>query len=112
MTVRHQAQHVLGRSSLLYASTSIAVRFPLRSFLARVSLRSCREIKVLAFPGREAQLNTDTDLVDLELGDFDVAGVDADGAGLARDLFAVEALDVDDIAFSVASNNLALSAST
>lgn len=50
-----------------------------------------------------------TVLVELELGDDDVGGVDAQRNGLARDLLAGDALDVDDVLQAVHGSDLALS---
>ena len=47
-------------------------------------------------------------LVELELGDDDVAGVDAEGHALARGLLARHALDVDDVFETVHRGDLAL----
>ena len=47
-------------------------------------------------------------LVELELGDDDVAGVDAEGHALARRLLARHALDVDDVFEAVHRRDLAL----
>lgn len=49
-------------------------------------------------------------LVELELGNDDVGGVDAEGYGLARGLVAGDALDVDDIFQTVDGGDLALGA--
>ena len=49
-------------------------------------------------------------LVELELGDDDVGGVDAEGYGLARGLVAGDALDVDDVFETVDGGDLALGA--
>lgn len=49
-------------------------------------------------------------LVELELGDDDVGGVDAEGNGLARGLVAGDALDVDDVFETVDGGDLALGA--
>lgn len=51
-----------------------------------------------------------TVLVELELGDDDVGGVDAQGDGLARGLVAGDALDVDDVLEAVDGGDLALGA--
>lgn len=47
-------------------------------------------------------------LVELELGDDDVGGVDAEGHALAGDLVASDALDVDDIFETIDGGDLAL----
>lgn len=49
-------------------------------------------------------------LVELELGDDDLGGVDADGNGLAVGLLAVDALNVDDVLEAVDGGDLALAA--
>ncbi len=49
-------------------------------------------------------------LVELELGDDDVGGVDAEGHGLARGLVAGDALDVDDVFETIDGGDLALGA--
>lgn len=49
-----------------------------------------------------------TVVVELELGDDDLAGVDADGDALAGGLLASHPLDVDDILETVDRGNLAL----
>lgn len=49
-------------------------------------------------------------LVELELGDDDVGGVDAEGDGLAGGLVAGDALDVDDVFEAVDGGDLALGA--
>lgn len=49
-------------------------------------------------------------LVELELGDDDVGGVDAQGHGLAGGLVAGDALDVDDVLEAVDGGDLALGA--
>ncbi len=49
-------------------------------------------------------------LVELELGDDDVGGVDAEGNGLAGGLVAGDALDVDDVFETVDGGDLALGA--
>ena len=49
-------------------------------------------------------------LVELELGDDDVGGVDAQGHGLAGGLVAGDALDVDDVSEAVDGGDLALAA--
>lgn len=51
-----------------------------------------------------------TVLVELELGDDDVGGVDAERDGLAGGLLAGDALDVDDILEAVDGSDLALAA--
>lgn len=47
-------------------------------------------------------------LVELQLGDDDVGGVDAQRDGLARDLLAGDTLDVDDVLETVHGGDLAL----
>ena len=49
-----------------------------------------------------------TVLVELQLGDDDVGGVDAQGDGLAGGLLAGDALDVDDVLEAVHGGDLAL----
>lgn len=51
-----------------------------------------------------------TVLVELELGDLDFAGGDADGDALAVGLLAGDTLDVDNVFETVASGDLALTA--
>ena len=48
-----------------------------------------------------------TTLVEFQLGDLNIAGVDADEVGTAVELGASDLLDVDDPLLAVASNNLA-----
>lgn len=60
--------------------------------------------------GLDALKQALTVLVDLELGDLDLAGVDADRDGLAVGLLAGDALYVDDILQAVDGDDLALTA--
>lgn len=72
---------------------------------------SCLSLLRVDLPaGLDALKQALTVLVDLELGDLDLAGVDTDGDGLAVGLLTGDTLDVDDIFQAVDGDDLALTA--